>query len=696
MNPRLLQEGLSHYQKAAFEAAFDCFERACGQAPRLSDAWYLCGLAAHQLKRHDEAITRIQRAIALTPGNAFYHLNLGNALQAAGQSPEAERHFRHALAIDPIFAPAHHNLANLLVLLKREDEAIGEYDRTLVCDPRHAGALLALSRLLIDRHQHQPAAMLAKRASALYPDDREIQLKSLPILLGAGEHSFVADRCAAFLARWPDDPGLLSLQGRAFSELFRYSEAIAAFRKAITIDPDQRTAIAFLADVLVRTGDPQGAIQVLQPHLARHPDDQEVFSQYLFVLNYPSGFSREEIFAEHRQWESRQQNNATAVFQNVPDPARRLRIGYVSPDFRQHAVSFFIEPVLDHHDPKFFEVFAYSNTAKPDPVTARLQSKVARFCEIGALSPAELRDRAISDGIDLLIDLAGHSGGNRLPAFALRGAPVQLTWLGYPNTTGLAAIDYRISDAIADPPGKGDGWNTETVRRLPDCFHCYRPESVRPLAPTPPSAANGHLTFGSFNVLAKLSDTTLAAWSRILAAIPDARLVLKATGLSSEAACQHLNARLEQHGIDLGCVRLIGYLPQISDHYDSYHQVDIALDPFPYNGTTTTCDALWMGVPVVCLCGDRHASRVSASLIHAIGLDSLSDLVAPSIDQYVDAAIALAKAPQRLARLHAELRPAMLASPLMDEVRFTRNLERLYREAWQGWCLTQPRIGMHR
>ena len=695
MKPGALQEGLAHYQNGAYQSAFDCFEAARLRSPREPDAWYLSGLATLQLKQHDEAVKRIRHALSLSPDNAFYHLNLGNALQTAGQADEAEFHFRQALKIDPAFAAAHHNLANLLVSLQREDEAVGEYDQTLICDPRHPGALLTLSRLLMDRHQYQPSAILANRAAALFPGDREIQLKALPILLGTGHFQRVADHATEMLTRWPDDPMLLSLRGRAFGELFLYSEAIADFRQSLNLDPDQAITVAFLADGLARIGDPEAAIQVLRQYLARHPDDPELFSQRLFLLNYPSGYSRDEVLAEHRRWKSPAQTQP-AVFANLPEPARRLRIGYVSADFRQHAVSFFIEPVLDHHDPESFEIYAYSSASRPDPVTARLKSKVAHFREIAGLSPAALRSLIVSDGIDLLIDLAGHSGGNRLPTFALKSAPVQLTWLGYPNTTGLGAIDYRISDAIADPPGLGDEWNTETVARLPDCFHCYRPESVRPIAPAPPSSTGGRITFGSFNVLAKLSDDTLAAWSRILSAVPNAQLAIKAGGLSHELSRQHLTGRLLRHGIDPGRVRLIGYLPRIGDHYDSYREIDLALDPFPYNGTTTTCDALWMGVPVVCLQGDRHASRVGASLIHAIGLKPLTDLITTTVDDYVRTAIALAGDPARLGHLHAALRPALLASPLMDEGRFTRNLERLYRDVWERWCATPALSGAPR
>lgn len=684
---RLLQDGLAYYQKQSYAAAFKCFDQALAKASRHTDAWYLSGLAAQQLGQHQDAVRRIKHAMTLAPGNPFHHLNLGNALQSSGDTAGAEAQFRRALEIDPNFASAHYNLANLLLLMQRPDEAIREYDQALVHDPTHGAALLALSRLLLARRQLPTAAALALRACSLRRDDTETLLQCLPILLDSGHEAAVLELCTRHLATRPDDPNVLAYQGRACHEQARFAEAIAAFRRAITIDPDHLTAVNFLADTLSRIGDPDAGAQALLGYLPRHPEEVGLYSHYLFLLNYSAQVSAAELLAAHRQWDARHGAfSRPSPHANPPAPGRRLRIGYVSPDFRQHAVAFFIDPVFEHHDRGQFEVYAYSRTQKPDQITARLQAKVACFRDIGELTPTQLSELVVDDGIDLLVDLAGHTGGNSLPAFALKPAPVQLTWLGYPNTTGLAAIDYRISDAIADPPGSGDAWNSEVVLRMPDCFHCYRPESTAPIEPVPPSQASGHITFASFNVLGKLSDPTLAAWSRILAGVAGSQLLLKTLGLADALSRERLIERLRQHAIDPARVRLIGFQAQHSDHLQVYRQADIALDPFPYNGTTTTCDALWMGVPVICLLGDRHSARVGASLLGAVGLPALHQLLAPSVDDYVATAIALARDPERLATLHRELRPAMLASPLMDEARFTRNLEALYRDAWQRWC----------
>jgi len=681
-----VEQGLLHLSNNDFLAAFDCFEAVRTHTPAQADAWYLAGLAAHRLGRHGEAILKIRQAIALSPNNPFFYLNLGNALQANGELAEAETSFRQSLALKPDFSSTHFNLGNLLVHSGRVEEAMVEYDRALSCEPRHAGALIALANLLLDRN-NSAAAVLANRVIHFYPDDRSVQIRAIEALSAAGEHLHVIDRCAEGLARWPEEPALWVLRGLAFGELIQFGAAIDALEQALRADPNHYGAVRYLADFYAKIGDPEAGIAVLTRYLSSHPAATEMFSQYLFMLNYSPRCTPEELLQAHRQWAGRQAKPPViAAHSNGKEPGRRLRIGYVSPDFRQHAVSFFIEPVLERHDRAQFEVFLYSRTRRADATTARLKALELTFREVTELSPAACADLVRSDRIDLLIDLAGHAGGNALPTFLLKPAPVQISWLGYPNTTGLSAIDFRISDAVADPPGDGDLLNVERVLRLNGGFHCYRPGAEVTLAAEPPQSVSGSVTFGSFNTLAKLSDPTLAAWSQILDQTPGSRLMLKAIGLTDGVAKERLIARLRQFGMDPARVTLSGFAPGLEGHLAAYRKIDIALDSFPYNGTTTTFDALWMGVPVVCLAGDRHAARVSASLLGALGHPDLSDLVADSEADYVRVAVALASDPDRLARLRKLVRPALQASPLMDEAGFTRKLEAAYRTVWRHWC----------
>jgi predicted O-linked N-acetylglucosamine transferase (SPINDLY family) len=328
-------------------------------------------------------------------------------------------------------------------------------------------------------------------------------------------------------------------------------------------------------------------------------------------------------------------------------------------------------------------VFCYAEVRRPDTVTAHLQGLADHWLVTVGLSDDELAERIRTDGLDILVDLAGHTADNRLRVFARKPAPVQATWLGYPNTTGLEAIDYRLVDAVTDPAGEADAWASETLVRLEGGFHCYGGLKGAPEPGVPPCLAAGTVTFGSFNNPVKISAATLDVWARLLSRLPQARLLLKGKPFSDPGTRALFLARLGKRGIAAERVELMAWLPGAAAHVEMYHQVDIALDPFPYNGTTTTCEALWMGVPVVTLRGDRHAGRVGASLLSQIGLP---DLIANSVEEYVEIVVALASDPARLMDLRRSLRPRIAASPLCDERAFARKMEAAFRTMWQHWC----------
>jgi predicted O-linked N-acetylglucosamine transferase (SPINDLY family) len=360
-----------------------------------------------------------------------------------------------------------------------------------------------------------------------------------------------------------------------------------------------------------------------------------------------------------------------------------LRVAFLSPDFRYHAVSFFFQPLLAHLDRSAVEMFCYAEVEDPDPVTAYLQSLGGTWRWSSTLDDAALAAQLRADGIDITIDLAGHMGGNRLRALAAKPAPVLATWLGYPATSGLAAIDWRITDARADPPGE-EAFHTERLLRLPESFLCFAAYITQVPDPAPPPMrSRGHITFGSFNNPQKLSPSTVRAWGRILAALPQARLLLKSLDFTGPDRRADLLNRLAAHGIPPERVELRPPQPAMPDHLGAYAEIDIALDPFPYNGTTTTCEAMWMGVPVVTLIGARHAGRVGFDLLSQLGLE---ELAAPDIDAYVETAIALAKDGARLERLRSTLRERMRASPLCDAPRFARDFADGLRIMWRDWC----------
>src|SRR5262249_23793600 len=410
-------------------------------------------------------------------------------------------------------------------------------------------------------------------------------------------------------------------------------------------------------------------------------------SNLLYTLNYDETVSRDALYAEHVAWgNSVRFPIGGSRFANAPDPARRLRIGYVSGDFRHHSVAFFFAPLLDARGRTAVEVFLYSNDARADRMTAWLRERADHWVPIHHLSDELAAARIREDAIDILVDLSGHTSHNRMMLFARKPAPLAVTWLGYPNTTGLPAIDYRFTDAVADPPGEADRLHTERLVRLARGFLCYRaPDDAGSVAPLPALGA-GHVTFGSFNNVAKLSPATIALWARLLREVSGSRLLLKASQFKDRGTRERIAAAFAAAGIDRKRVTVLPPQATTAEHLAAYGRVDIALDPLPYNGTATTCEALWMGGPVATLRGERHAARVGASILTARGLE---DLIAQTPDEYVATAVKLARERDALAMLRAGLRERMRASPLCDGAGFARAIEGAYRAMWRDWCAAE-------
>lgn len=394
---------------------------------------------------------------------------------------------------------------------------------------------------------------------------------------------------------------------------------------------------------------------------------------------------RQAIYVEHLRWAERHAGVAErTTFENEPTRERQLRIGYVSADFRYtHPVSYFIAPVLREHDRREFLITCYSNVARPDAATERMSGLADRWRNIHGLSDREAMAQMRADGIDILVDLSGHCGGNRLLLFARRASPIQVTWMGYPDTTGLRTMDYRVTDGIADPAGESDAYHTEELVRLNSGFLCYEPPTEAPPVSALPSWFRGQVTYGSFQYPAKITPAVIRCWAEILRRVPMSRLFLH----HCFSGYSKTRERLAEQGIGPERVYFLGDVP-LRKHLGLYSHVDIALDTFPYNGTTTTCEALWMGVPVVTIEGALHAGRVSTSILTRVGL---AGMVAKSMDGYIERAVALAADLDRLAQIRVSLRPRMAQSPLLDAKGFTRGLEAEYRKMWGRWCDSQCR-----
>ena len=432
-------------------------------------------------------------------------------------------------------------------------------------------------------------------------------------------------------------------------------------------------------------GDYKGSQESYRKALGLKPDYAEAHSNLLFSLNYDPDISVQAMSEAAGAWWQQQGRPIAGSFKHQPqqDMFRRLRIGYISADFRQHSVSHFFLPLLKGHDHRQVEIYCYSDEKYPDSVTGRIRELTHHWRPIAGMPDNEVAARIYEDRVDILVDLAGHTAGNRLKVFARRPAPVQVTWLGYPNTTGLPVIDYRITDDVADPESQAAEGYTETLVRLPHGFLCYAPHGDTPAVSGLPVSESGTVTYGSFNNLAKINSGVISVWSQILEAVPRSRLVLKGKQLNDHDIQKKFYAKFALKGIGADRIQLMPATKTIPEHLDIYRMVDIGLDPFPYNGTTTTCEALWMGVPVIALRGDRHASRVSASILTRVGC---KDLIAHSQTDYIARAVALAGCPERLTRLRHRLRFMMQQSFLCDAVSFGHEMEKAYRGMWQNWC----------
>lgn len=479
--------------------------------------------------------------------------------------------------------------------------------------------------------------------------------------------------CQLRLTLRPNDTdALYHLAGAALAQE-RYTEAQAHLQHILTLDSDHLNALIDLGCVLKKFGEIDQALEAFRQAIALNPTHAVAQDNYLFTTLFSARYSREEIFCAHQQWGAAQ-HPARTVPGVLPDLADTIKIGYLSPDFRDHSVTAFFEPLLAAHDRTKFSLYCYHSHDVEDGTTRRLQEHADLWRNITHLDDEAAAALIRADGVHILVELAGHTAWNRLSLMNLRPAPIQATWLGYPHSSGLTTIDYRITDTIADPPESSDLLHTEQIIRITPPFLCFQsPQGAAPVSSLP-AGESGFVTFCSFNNFAKVTSEVLAAWRTILERLPTARLLLKSEIFADPAAADMVAARLQ---IAPQRLVLIGKTPDRGAHLALYGHVDIALDTFPYNGTTTTCEAMYMGVPVVVLLGDHHAARVGGSLLASAGV---GELCAGTVEEYVELAVALALDLSRLRQLRASLREKMRQSPLMDQGVFATKLETAYQQ----------------
>ncbi|MCG5240364.1 tetratricopeptide repeat protein [Azospirillum doebereinerae] len=630
---------------------------------------YNFGVALHEAGHLHKAVTAYREATRLSPFLEEAHFNHANALRDLGDRRAAALAYRAALAIAPASPGAARNLG-LLLMPTDPRAATAAFRIAARVEPERVGGALDVATALLASGDPAGALTAFDEALARHPEcsvghnGRALALRDL------GRSGDPATARALAL-----DPGMAEAwvnRAQGWLDLGRPSDAGIGSRRALRLRSDYPAALDLLARSLHASGHPERAMMVLRRMIAVTPAlPPALHSNRLLIQQSDPASDWRVLLAEHRRW-----NQLHAPPPGTrPLPSRReasgklLRIGYLSADFRAHSVMAFFESLLAAHDRRVVHTVCYAAARRPDPTTVRLQALADEWRDVAGLGDEALAALIRADGIDALIDLGGHTGGNRLGVLALAPAPVRLTAIGYPGTTGLP-LEGRLADPIIEPPDSRDR-SSEGPVYLPDGFLRYRPPEDAP-EPQPRSGQGTTVTFGSFNALGKLTRAVVEAWAGILSAVPDSRLLLKSSGLGDPAVREDLRARFIAHGVAPDRLEFLGWTANRADHLALYSRIDVGLDPFPYNGTTTTCEALWMGVPVVTLAGGRHAARVGVALLTRVGL---TDLIAPTLQDYREIAASLAADAPRRAELRLELRRRMRDGPLGDAAGLARAVE---------------------
>jgi predicted O-linked N-acetylglucosamine transferase (SPINDLY family) len=716
--PQAFEVALDHHRHGRLTEAEVIYREIVAVEPRHADALHNLGVIAHQVGRNDVAVEMICKAIALVPGAPWFHSSLGVALEALGRNDEAIAAYRRAIELEPGNAQAHYNLGGLLTERGYPDEGVAAYRRAIECKPDFADAYNNLGRTMMEQGQLNDAICALRRAVQLKPGYAMAHSNLGDALRAAGQLDEAVASCRRAILIQPDygeahnnlgnalneqghdeeafaayqraiqfKPGLSSAQnnlGNAFTNQGRIDEAVAAYRRAIELRPAFAEAHNNLGIALKNQGRLDEAIAMFRKAIELRPDDAMAHSNLIFTLDLVEGEDLAGLQNERRRWyEQHAARFAAQIVRhgNERDPGRRLRVGYVSADFCRHSACDVFGPVVRGHEAAGFEVHCYSGVKREDDATERLRRAVQGWRSTLGMSDEELAGQIRRDGIDILVDLSGHSAGNRLLVFARKPAPVQVTAWGHATGTGMKTMDYFFADAVVVPE-KARALYTETVIDLP-CVLCYEPPEYLPEVGMLPAMEGNPLTYGCVNRLEKITDRVIGMWGRILRGTPGARLLLKDKGLSEAGVRREVLGRLLGiGGIEESRVLLIGASPH-AEHLKIFERIDVGLDPYPQNGGVSTAEALWMGVPVVTLQGATEPSRMTASMSSLVGL---ADWAAESEAEYVDIALRAGRELGRVAELRKELRGRLKATPFGDVRRYTLAVEHAYRQMWRAWC----------
>lgn len=675
-------EGVKAFQTSRPTDAEAAFRRALGAEPRHWRARYLLGIALHQQGRNGQAAEAIKTALELEPRNAEVAANLGVVLRAAGRPADAAVAFRLALDIDASLVTVMRQLAAVLYETGEIAQAEPLAREAASREPGNAEGLTTLATILEAKRGFAEAETLFRAAILHAPGLPEAHNGLGAALRGQGRDDQAIECFARAVALRPGFAQALTNLSAALADEGRLEEAARAARGAVGAAPDLAEAHGNLGNALKDLGLIGEAIVTYRRALALKPDLAAAHSNLIFALDYDPATTWPDALAERRRWNERfaaDLTKAAPPHDNDPDPDRRIRVGYVSADFRRHSAALVIAPPILAHDREAVDVVCYASVRRADDMTAMFRERATLWRDVAGLSDEELARLIRSDRIDILVDLSGHSGGNRLLAFARRPAPIQITAWGYASGVGVDAIDWIVTDDVVAPPDEKTF--LERPLRLP-AYLCFRPPDDAPAVPPAPAARNGFMTFGGFNRIVKLGEADFDAGARILAALPTARLLFKDRAFDATEPRERFAQAFGARGVDPARLDFVGATDH-KDHLRAYGRVDLALDPLGYGGGVSAMEAMWMGVPVLTLRGDRPSLRGAASMLLAMGLD---EFVATSADDYVARAIDLAGRPARLANLRKKLRGILAACPHMRAEDYARSVEAAFRRLWRDWC----------
>ena len=645
----LLEEALSLHQSHQHDEAERIYSKVRRECPKDFDAWYLSGAMAFQRGGHlEEAVALLQKARKLNSDSVECRMFLGMALADLKRYTEAEPHLIRALKKSPHMAEIWENLARCQKAMGLPHAALESLEKFTALQPSNA-------------HAHELLGELAAVVNGFAAAEPHFRMATKI------DHGFAI--------AW-SNLGLSLLEKPG-----HIAEGMECLEKALQLDPFLVAASSARALGLQRLYKTEESLDLHNSILWMEPQNTRVLSARNMLLNYLRLQDRQSVFEAHKEFGVLFTEEEREVFFNPKEPDKKLRVGFISPDLRHHSVAFFLKPLLQNLDPLRVETLLYHCHHIEDSTSSTLQKLAKKWTNLNGVEDDAAADLIRKDALDILIDLAGHSAMNRLPLLARGLAPVQISYLGYPNTTGVPAITHRLVDEITDPSGEADAFATEKLIRFSPCAWSYEAPADAPSPAMPHDASS--VIFGSFNNFLKVTDQTLSVWAKILARVPNSRLFIKSMFLEDPDVRKNVFERISHAGIHENQIEISGFLAATEAHLVAYNQVDVALDTFPYNGTTTTCEALWMGVPVVSLIGDRHAARVGLSLLSAIGH---AEWATENEEAYIEKAVALAQDRPLRFHLRDSLRSEVTASILCDSTAQAHHFENALRQIWLDWC----------